>query len=141
MDAAAVKRKLRELKRLEQLLTGGNETFDAFFALEEGKKARYPFRMLCVFDKSSRDLAFKEFLDQLWGVHDSESAGEAVVVDRGAFGELIRALGLPAETSREEVIRLFRTQIKELHPDVGGEHELAVELISLYKRAFSSRRD
>lgn len=88
--------------------------------------------MLLVFDDASRSIAFGEYLDALWGVAEpsSEQVGDAA-----AFSELAAFLGLKLDTPRREVVSAFRATLKELHPDTGGDHELAVELIRLYRAA------
>ncbi len=134
-------RKLRDLRRLERRLVG-EETgarsplWDEFFSLREGVPVRYPFRMLLVFDRSSRDRAFREYLATLW-IRGAEG-------EPGRFGHdrlLLDELGLPPDTSDEEVRAAFRRLALELHPDLGGEETLMRELIDRYRRSsFGSPR-
>ncbi|MFP4549881.1 MAG: hypothetical protein ACLFNT_03675 [Spirochaetales bacterium] len=132
MTDSQLKRKLRDLRQLEQLLRGGTPTFDEFFSLNVGAPARYPFSILLVFDDASRSIAFQEFLDALWGA-EPEAAKKPN--DGEAFAELASYLGLSSTSSRAEVVSAFRATLKDLHPDTGGDHELAVELIRLYRAA------
>jgi len=132
MTPSQLKRKLRDLKHLEQLLRGGTATFDEFFALDPGAPARYPFSILLVFDDASRTIAFQEYLDVLWG---GQRDVQEEPTDAEALAELASFLGLKSDTPRARVVSSFRATLKDLHPDTGGDHDLAVELIRLYRAA------
>ena len=139
MDAAALTRKLRDLRRLERRFSGGaSPVFDAFFSLEPGCPARYPFTMLLVFDDTSRARAVREFLHEVWGpAPRADAAGSlrAGGAGRSARARLLEALELPPDASAAQITQRFRVTAKELHPDLGGDHELMVELLALYDQA------
>lgn len=127
-------RKLRDLRRLERRLTGGDPqgvtpVWDEYFSLSEGTRVRYPFRMMLIFDQASRERAIRGFLLALWvragcsfahGEHDQK---------------LLDELGLRADADSETVRRAFRRLALELHPDLGGDEELMRDLIDRYRRS------
>ena len=100
--------------------------WERYFSLTEGARVRYPFRMLQVFDRASRERAFNDYLLGLWA-HSTEV--EAVAHD----AELLAMLGLPPEADAAAVRSAFRTMARELHPDLGGDDDLMRELIAKYR--------
>ncbi len=135
-------RKLRDLRRLERRYTG-DETggpsplWDEFFALEEGARVRYPFCMLLVFDRASRDRAFSEYLAALW-LRGMTSDSAMLEHDRA----LLDQLGQAADASEEEVRTAFRRLALEVHPDLGGDEALMRELIDRYRNSsYGGRRE
>ena len=126
-------RKLRDLRRLERRLTGAGESgptqlWCEFFSIGEGARVRYPFRMLQVFDRQSRERAFREYLLALWV---RIGAAGPVVSAQDQF--LLDELGLSADARSEDVRAAFRRLALELHPDLGGEEDLMRELIERYR--------
>lgn len=128
-------RKLRDLRRLERRYsgdeTGGpSSLWDEFFALHEGVRVRYPLRMLLVFDRASRDRAFREYLAALWirGL-----AGEPSKLEHDRA--LLDSLGLAADSTDEDVRAAFRRLALEVHPDLGGDETLMRELIDQYRNS------
>ena len=125
-------RKLRSLRRLERRLRGrgpvpGGTLFDRFLAFEPGRRVRYPFSVLLALDEATRKRAFREFAAALW----AESG--ALDLAWGSDAELLETLGLPADADRETVRRAFRELALELHPDLGGDHDLMVTLLSRFR--------
>ncbi len=134
-------RKLRDLRRLERRYSG-DETggpsplWDEFFTLQEGVRVRYPFRMLLVFDRASRDRAFREYLAALW-IRGLAGEPSRLEHDRALLDEL----GLAPDTTAEEVRAAFRRLALDVHPDLGGDETLMRELIDRYRNSsYGSKR-
>jgi hypothetical protein len=128
-------RKLRDLRRLEQRLSGAGEgapteLWCEFFSVTEGARVRYPFRMLQVFDRRSRERAFQEYLLALW-----VRTGAAGPIRSAHDQFLLDELGLTAAARDEDVRAAFRRLALELHPDLGGDEDLMRELIERYRRS------
>ncbi len=126
-------RKLRNLRLLERRVRGidaggRTELWDEYFSTKEGARVRFPFRMLLVFDRESRERAFREFLLALWA-RESGGAGFASAQDR----ELLAMLGLAPDAGAEEVRTAFRSMARALHPDLGGDEVLVRELLEKYR--------
>ncbi|MFW5688563.1 MAG: hypothetical protein ACOC1U_03240 [Spirochaetota bacterium] len=123
-------RKLRDLRKLERRLTGSAcaPLWDEYFALEEGRRVRFPFAVLLVFDRPSREHAFGEYLFALWARGAGADPDEIIASSR-----LREALGLRADAPRAEVRAAFRRRALELHPDQGGDEASMRELIELYR--------
>ena len=107
--------------------------FDSFFSLDPDVRARYPFTMLLVFDDSSRAAAFRSFIDELW-ISRLAGGTDGAAPDRRTW--LLRALDLPTDATAEQISRRFRERARELHPDLGGDHDLMVELLALRDESF-----
>src|SRR6056297_274804 len=134
-------RKLRNLRLLERRVRGidaggRTELWDEYFSTHEGARVRFPFRMLLVFDRESRERAFQEFLLALWA-RESGSPTLASTRDR----ELLAMLGLEADASPEDVRSAFRSMARALHPDLGGDEVLVRELLEKYRGSSFGSRD
>ncbi|TVQ21546.1 MAG: J domain-containing protein [Spirochaetaceae bacterium] len=135
MDAALLTRKLRALRRLERRLSGGaSPVFDSFFSFDRDARVKFPFTMLLVFDGESRAAAFRSFVDELWIGRLSGGTSGALATDRRSV--LLQALDLPMDATPQEITRRFRERARELHPDLGGDHDLMVELLALRDESF-----
>lgn len=132
MDRSELVRKLRSLRRLERRLTGGETpVWERYFSLREGARVRYPFGILRVLDRASRQTAFSHYLLELWVGSEREPDADR---------ELLDALGLPPGAEPAEVRAAFRRLARELHPDLGGDTELTQELIERYRASSYGRR-
>jgi hypothetical protein len=123
-------------RRVRSIAPGGTtEIWDEFFSVDEDARVRYPLRVLLVFDRPSRERAVREYLIALWALstHSTEGISAEDL-------ELLRMLGLPPGSSREEVRSAFRSLARELHPDLGGDEELVRRLIDRYHRSAYARR-
>lgn len=128
-------RKLRDLRRLERRLAGttpdGAATvWEEFFATTEGVRVRYPLGILRVFDRASRERAFRDYLVALWARYLSQGSARTQG-DR----DLLKYLGLDPASDPQDVRAAFRRMALELHPDVGGDDETMSELIERYRRS------
>jgi hypothetical protein len=128
-----LKRKLRELKRLETRLRGpadGGLVWSDYFSTSGGQ-AKYPLDALAGMDRERRKEVFEEYI---WVVCyrrlQEAGAGPAGLHDPA----LLSLLGLPPSASDEDIRARFRELAKRHHPDVGGEHEKMIELLDTYHR-------
>ena len=126
MDEAKLRHKLRDLRRAERRVRGSEATptFDRYFALDEGKRVRYPFGVLTILDAESRKRVFREYLAEVFW--------SSVAGSRRESAALLAALGLPRDATDDMVSHAFRVMAREIHPDVGGEDELMREPLDLY---------
>ncbi len=108
--------------------------FDSFFSFDRDARVRFPFTVLLVFDDESRAAAFRAFVDELWIGRLSGGTSGALATDRRSA--LLQALELPIEATPQEISRRFRARARELHPDLGGDHDLMVELLALRDESF-----
>lgn len=141
MTAADLKRKLRDLRRLERRVRGlsdgePTDVWRRYFSLRDGARVRYPFAMLVAFDRDTRERAFREYLVALWA-HSREGAHRRVA-DAGtdassADDQLLAMLGLGAGADAADVRSAFRRLALEVHPDAGGDDALMRELIEKYR--------
>lgn len=134
-------RKLRNLRLLERRVRGideggATELWDEYFSTREGARVRYPFGMLLIFDRASRERAFQRYLLALWA---SESG--SVTFTSARDRELLAMLGLDPGATPEEVRSAFRSMARALHPDLGGDEGLVRELLDKYRGSSFGRRD
>lgn len=59
--------------------------------------------------------------------------GQALTSDNNIWA--LKQLGVSGDASEEEINRAFRSFIKRVHPDTGGDHDHAAQMISDAKRA------
>lgn len=144
MEKARLKRKLRDLKRLEAQIRfshrepgaiDGRLVWDEFFTDRTGASAavhaRYPFEAVVGFSRDERKRAFEEFLLAVYARTFTERG-----LGVGAFynPDLLRILGLSAGATREEIKARFRDLAKQHHPDHGGNNDEMVRLLDAVNR-------
>ncbi|MFW5813805.1 MAG: hypothetical protein ACOC6J_09215 [Spirochaetota bacterium] len=136
-----LKRKLRDLRRLERRVRGlsdgePTDVWRRYFSLSDGSRVRYPFAMLVAFDRDTRERVFREYLVALWA-HSGEGARGRVTEAGGdassADEQLLGMLGLGADADAADVRSAFRRLALEIHPDAGGDDSLMRELIEKYR--------
>jgi len=142
MDIAEVKRKLRNLKRLECALRNSGQlkncpvlVWDNFFDLSESgrktKKTRYDLSGLCALSREE----FRAVIDEYWAFVYGELFKEDIIQGRLFYDrDALIQLGLPFDADEAAVKKRFRELAKIYHPDVGGDAGKFIELMNLYRR-------
>ena len=142
MDIAEVKRKLRNLKRLECALRNSGQlkncpvlVWDSFFDLSENgskaKKTRYNSDVLCAMNHER----LKAVIDEYWAYVYGELFQENLIQGRLFYDrDALIQLGLPFDADEAAVKKRFRELAKIYHPDVGGDAAKFIELMNLYRR-------
>lgn len=135
MDIDDIKRKLRELKQLEQKIRYGKSplVWDSFFNLKQSGigKTRYPLNLLAAMDHETMKLVIGEYLSFVY--HQLFSESEIPVGTKYDTSIMIQ-WGLPADADRESVKKRFRELAKLYHPDTGGNAEQFISLMEDYKK-------
>ncbi len=137
-----LKRRLRELKRLERKLSVGCEgdelIWDSFFDLHEppAGRGRYTLEVLAAMNGK----AYSEVLEEYWefvccGMMGHKQAPANVSYSPAA---LIR-LNLPADAGEQEIKKRFRELAKRFHPDTGGDDKSFIELMDTYRELLQGR--
>ncbi|MGI6707296.1 MAG: J domain-containing protein [Clostridia bacterium] len=151
MDIDDIKRKLRELKRLEVRIRWGKQfspslqnrrlVWNEFFSDKEdgSKPCRYPLERLAGMSHEERKEIFGEYLYAVYYQMYKEN-GIGFVLE-GMFDPRNLALfGLPPTAGMDEIKARFRSLAKKYHPDHGGSHEKMVELLDHYHKLMEGMR-
>lgn len=129
-----IKRKLRELKKLEIRLRLGGEAalgralvWDGFF----GRDAKYPPEALAAMGRE----AFKRVVEEYFALVYYELLRENGIARAvGAYDPaLLARLDLPYAASETQVRDRFRALAKLHHPDAGGDPEAFIALMRDYR--------
>ncbi len=147
---AAIKHKIRQLKRLELRVRYGQGTgtgssgksrkptgqlpllWDEFFDLngDGKKKARYTMDQIHGMDKEAYKSMVSEFLFRVYYRSYQEGGrSELNLYDP----DLLSRLGLPFDADSDAVKRRFRELAKQYHPDAGGADEEFIRLMEVYQ--------
>jgi len=148
MDIAEVKKKLRNLKKLECTLRASGQlkncpvlVWDSFFDLSDNdvlklKKARYDTVVLCEMTREK----LKALIDEYWAYVYGELFQETIIQGRLLYDrDALIQLGLPFEADEAAVTKRFRELVKIYHPDTGGDSAKFIELMQLYRKLISNR--
>ncbi len=142
MDDRALKRKLRQLKRIElnmrfgTIAIGKEErrillTWDRFFTDKHNERAKYPFNTLLVMNSEGRKRVFADYLYTVYTeVYEQKGMLFPVEFDYQALFDF----DLPANATREDIKKRFRELAKIAHPDHGGTNEAMIALLEQYNK-------
>ena len=144
MEKARLKRKLRDMKRLEMHIRfrelepdsiDQSLVWDTYFTdrprAAAAGRVRYPFEAVLHFDREERKKAFEEFLLAVYARTYSERG-----LHVGALynPDLLRIIGLAPGADRDEIKARFRELAKQYHPDHGGSAEEMSKLLDAVHR-------
>ncbi|HZS05189.1 MAG TPA: J domain-containing protein [Blastocatellia bacterium] len=140
-SADQLKHKLRELKKLEIRVrfkgqpAGQNRrlVWDAFFSTkaEDQASVKYPLARLLGLDHHGMKEVFEEYFYRIYFQSWQESGLTTADVHNP---ELLSLLGLPPYAEAREIKSRFRELAKKYHPDLGGDSDRFIELMSIYER-------
>jgi len=140
-STAELKRKLRDLKRLEINLrfagnanrAHGNLVWDEFFSTKSTPKStsRYDLQTILNMERDEFKDVLVEFFYFLYFRMYQEGGLSAInLYDH----QLLESLGLPVGASDQEIKSRFRALAKKYHPDLGGDAGKFIELMGAYQR-------
>ena len=140
-SADQLKRKLRQLKRLEVAVRFKNRpatdnrklVWDSFFSTKTRDDAavRYPLDQLLEMDRQGLKQVFEEYFCRVYFQNYKENGlAMADVYDP----QLLSLLGLSPYASSQDIKRRYRELAKKYHPDHGGDAERFIELLGVYER-------
>jgi hypothetical protein len=139
MDAAAVKRNLRELRRLEKKIRYGKDSsnrpplvWDSFFDLRGtgAGKGKYSLEALAAMSRADYKKAIGEYWSFVFGALYSENDASAAGFDAG----ILLRWGLPSDADAAAVKQRFRTFAKLYHPDTGGDADAFIGMMQDYRK-------
>jgi len=141
LSVVQLKRKLRQLKRLELTIRFGRQAapqqptlvWNVFFSTKASDSAevKYPLRRLLQMDHQELKAVFEEYFFRIYYQTDRDQGlRQADVYDP----ELLALFGLPTYAGLGEIKQRFRALAKQYHPDQGGDSEQFIELVELYER-------
>lgn len=140
MNAAGLKHRLRELKRVERKIRFGDAqgkalplVWDLFFDLRDAGavQAKYPLQVLAAMDRETLRLVIGEYWSYVCRelFHETDIPG-GVKYDAG----VLLQWGLPADAGAAAVKRKFRELAKLYHPDAGGDEQSFIALMEAYRQ-------
>ncbi len=152
MNRDELKRKIRNLKKLERKLRFGNRSeqtdgseirseparlppliWDAYFDLHETctRKVKYPLSLLESMDRDAFRAAIQDYFHHMYRCMAEENGyPEDGLYDPAS----LEWLGLDYTADSTEIKKRFRALAKKLHPDHGGDNEQFIELLDIYRR-------
>lgn len=140
MNTDSIKRRLRDLKRIEQKIRFGNIQgwmppliWDSFFDLQESGagKAKYPLKILAVMDHDT----FKRVIGEYWSFVYSALFNESDIPSGVKYDtSVLLHWGLPADADADTIKRKFREHAKICHPDTGGDEQKFIALMEAYNK-------
>jgi hypothetical protein len=138
MGLTQLKRKLRELKRLEKRIRCGQDAarqtlvWNRFFSTGRANDptVKYPLDALLKMDRPTRKGVVEEYLYNVYyqAYRDSGQVGDLYHPD------LLAAFGLHRTASLDDIRSRFRELAKKYHPDLGGDHEKMIQLLETYRQ-------
>lgn len=141
MMIAQLKRKLRQLKKLEAQLRFKNlqmpqcrkYLWDAYFSTKDeyDDSVKYDMKTLLKMDHEKLKEVFDEYLVHVYFEYYKENG----INHEGIYDiALLSSLGLPPDSDIETIKSKFRELAKRYHPDLGGDSEKFIELVDTYKK-------
>lgn len=138
---AELKRKLRDLKRLEVHLrfdgdinrAQGKLIWDDFFSLKSSPKmtSKYGLQKLAKMDRDQFKKILSEFYYYMYfRIYQEKGLFYINIYDPN----LLESLGLPMNATEKEIKIRFRELAKKYHPDLGGDAEKFIQLMDVYEQ-------
>lgn len=140
LDSDELKRKLRQLKRLEGEIRFGSSprsgvdryVWSRYFSTKkEESSVLYPFETLVKMDRESIKEVFAEYFSMVYYIYYKENG----ILPPGLYDpELLQKLGLPPDSTGADIKKRFRELVKKHHPDHGGDSGDFIELMEIYRK-------
>jgi hypothetical protein len=140
MEITRLKRKLRELKRVEKRIRFGDDraggqdlVWCRFFSTEDrrNRTVKYSLNTLLSMDRQGVKQVIEEYFYHVFYQKYKESG---IALDAIYDPVLLSGLGLPPGASFDTVRSRFRELAQKYHPDHGGDHEKMIELLETYHK-------
>ena len=145
MDFETMKKKLRQLKRFEidtrfrGVSSTGKEdlVWNRLFSTrsEYDTSVKYPMNYLVLISKSELKEIFSEFFCMVYFQYYKENGITHVNL---YAPDLLNVLGLPPESTFNDIKKRFRELAKKYHPDCGGDSERFIEMLEAYHKLTDS---
>ena len=137
----SLKRKLRQLKRLELTLRFRYRpapenpllVWDSFFSTkaQASRGVRYPLLRLSQMSREEQKQVFEEYFYWVYFRYYEENG---LTADNLHDPQLMALLGLPPYAGPADIKKRFRELAKHYHPDHGGDSEKFIELMQAYEK-------
>lgn len=141
-ELVRLKRKLRQLKRLETRVRFGGQydrqtlIWDEFFSTRGDAPGRYGWEELLAMTAEERKEIYAQFV---YAVYFRQYKANGIF-PAGMFDPMqLAELGLPPDADRNQVRRRFRELAKKMHPDQGGSAEAMIKLLEQYNRLMENK--
>ena len=137
----ALKRKLRQLKRLEYAIRFKDHpapdlpdlVWDVYFSTKraDAPDVKYSLARLSQMDPAALQKVFEEYSYRVYFQYFKENG-----LDAGDLydPQLLALLDLPPYADLQDIRKRYRELAKRYHPDHGGDSEKFVELLSAYEK-------
>lgn len=129
-DERKMKRKLRELKKLEQTLRKGQKLiWEDFFSLGKNGRGKFTLDQLIKMTRQERKKVFEEYLRQICTDKFNNLSTNSAIIS-----QLLAEINLPSDADELTIKQRYRELIKRYHPDKGGNQEKAMRLLEVYQK-------
>lgn len=146
MDIEELKRKLRELKKVEDKIRFGHYmtapskkyVWDEYFSTKSVNDltVKYPIWKLIKFDKQTLKEAFEEYF---YSVYFQKYKEAGLSFDEIQDPSILSYFGLAPGATIDEIKSRFRELAKKYHPDRGGSNEKMIEVLEAYHRLIKDK--
>ncbi len=143
-----IKRKLRNLKKLEIKIRTGNAGYpenaavkpvkmklvwDEFFNVNGAgiRKGRYSVENIAAMSKENFKEIINEFFFNVYYKYNMENGMASYYM---YDPEILKWMGLPPDSGFEDIKKKFRELAKKYHPDTGGDGDKFIKLMENYKK-------
>ena len=141
MVIAELKRKLRQLKKLEarirfknlQLTQYEQYIWNEYFSTKDeyNNSVKYNMKSILRMDHQKLKEVFDEYIIDVYFKYYKENG----ITTEGMYDiTSLSTLGLPSDSSIETIKSKFRELAKKYHPDLGGDSSKFIELVNTYKK-------
>lgn len=143
MDIDQLKRKLRDIKKVEERIRFGNNAtyiskrkgyiWNQFFSTKvvNDCTVKYSLHKLIQMDKQ----CFKEVMEEyFYSVYFQKYKENGITIKDIYDPELLSILGLQPGAGYDNIKTRFRELAKKYHPDHGGDSEKMIEIIETYHK-------
>ena len=137
MNVIALKRSLREMKRIERKIRFGAQTsahpplvWEQFFDLNGAGRGKYTLEALAAMSREAYQAVIAEYWSFVYHRVIGESDLHAACYNAG----VLLKWGLPGDADEAAVKRRFRELAKRTHPDTGGDAKDFIRLMAEYKK-------
>lgn len=139
MEIDALKRTLRNLKKLEYTIRFNNQipdknvyvVWDTFFSTKDSRKkvVKYPLHKLMALRRHELKDIISDYFLEVYMQFFKENDPNNDFFD----STLLSKLGLPADSEYKDIKRRFRELAKKYHPDHGGDSAEFIKLMEIYR--------
>lgn len=146
MELSELKKKLRQLKKLESQIRFSNSEirqhykyiWDEYFSTKNDNDSSVKYNMKKLLKMDHQDL--KKIIDEYFFQVYYQYYKENGITYEGIYDvHLLSILGLPPDSTYETIKAKFRELAKKYHPDHGGDSGKFIELMDTYKKLIDKK--